>query len=72
MSWSCLKYYFRPQREELRTAMQKTMPGLLTSAAKPTTPAERAAELLRTADLKNWRKVIDQALGILEGVPDGK
>jgi integrase len=62
-----MKHYFRPQRAELRAAMQKTMPGLLTSAAKPTTPDARAADLLRTAKAENWQAVIDEALVILEG-----
>ena len=47
--------------------MQKALPGLLTSAAKPFTPAERAAELLRTVNVKNWKKVTQNALMILEG-----
>ncbi|MCF7848565.1 MAG: tyrosine-type recombinase/integrase [Kiritimatiellales bacterium] len=61
-----MKHYFRPERDQLRAAMQKTLPGLLTSAAKPTTPAERAAEVLRKANEKNWHKRISEALGILE------
>lgn len=61
-----MKHYFRPQREQLRTAMQKTMPGLLTSAAKATAPTDRAAELLRSADAENWREIIKGALEILE------
>jgi len=60
------KHYFRPEREQLKAAMQKALPGLLTSAAKPFTPAERAAEVLRSADAKNWREQIDAALKILE------
>jgi len=62
-----MKHYFRPQREELRAAMQKTMPGLLTSAAKPASPAARAAELLRKANAKNWKATIGKALEVLEG-----
>lgn len=61
-----VRHYFKPQRNELRTAMQKTMPGLLTSAAKPHTPTERAADILRGINSKNWRKVADEALKILE------
>ncbi|VGO17583.1 hypothetical protein PDESU_06181 [Pontiella desulfatans] len=61
-----MKHYFRPQREQLRAAMQSTMPGLLTSGAKPTDPAARAADLLRTAKADNWQAVIDEALGVLE------
>lgn len=47
--------------------MQSTMPGLLPSAAKPTDPVVRTADLLRTANADNWQAVIDAALGILEG-----
>jgi integrase len=39
-----------------------------TIGKKPTTPAERASELLRTATADNWQKIIDDALGVLEGV----
>jgi integrase len=62
------KHYFRPEREQLKAAMQKALPGLLTSSAKtPFTPTERAAELLRTVTAKNWKKVTQNALAILEG-----
>jgi len=61
------KHYFRPEREQLKAAMQKALPGLLTSAAKPFTPAERAAEVLRSASSQNWKQKITKALDILEG-----
>lgn len=61
-----MKHYFRPEREQLRAAMQKALPGLLSSSVKPFTPAERAADLLRTANAGNWRTCIDRALEILE------
>ncbi len=61
------KHYFRPEREQLKAAMQKALPGLLTSAAKPFTPAERAAEVLRSAGSKDWKNKISDALKILEG-----
>ena len=63
-----MQHYFKPQREQLREAMQKSLPGLLnSSSAKPFTPAERAAEVLRNADSRNLQAAIDEALGILEG-----
>ena len=65
------KHYFRPEREQLKTAMQKALPGLLTSSAKPFTPAERAAEVLRSVSSKNWRKQVDKALKILEQTEAG-
>ncbi len=61
------KHYFRPERDQLRKAIQKSLPGLLTSAGKPSTPAERAAEILRGINQKNWRKCADEALKVLEG-----
>lgn len=61
-----MKHYFRPEREQLRAAMQKALPGLLSSTAKPFTPSERAADLLRKANAGNWRKCIEGALDILE------
>jgi integrase len=61
------KHYFRPEREQLKAAMQKALPGLLTSAAKPFTPAERAAEVLRSATASDWKSKIRAALKILDG-----
>lgn len=67
------KHYFKPHRAELKKAMQKTLPGLLSSSAKLFTPAERAAEVLRVVDPKMNKadifKRIDEALAILEGYP---
>ena len=62
------KHYFRPEREQLKAAMQKNLPGLLTSATTAFTPAQKAADALRTATAKNWQKKIDEALKILEEV----
>jgi len=64
-----MQHYFKPQREQLRTAMQKSLPGLLTSATAPGTPAERAVETLKKATGKSWQKRIDEAIAILEGQP---
>jgi len=62
-----MQHYFKPQREQLKTAMLNCLPGLLTSTAEPFTPTERAAELLRGINSKNWRKCATEALTILEG-----
>lgn len=62
-----MEHYFKPQREQLKAAMQKSLPGLLTTGAITTTPAERAAEVLRGINGKNWRKVAAEALEVLEG-----
>lgn len=61
-----MEHYFKPNREQLRTAMQNTMPGLLTSAYRQQSPAKRAAEILHSANRENWRGSIDKALEILE------
>ncbi|MDF7824453.1 tyrosine-type recombinase/integrase [Pontiellaceae bacterium B12227] len=65
------KHYFRPEREQLREAMQNTLPGMLTSAAKPFTPAEKASEILAMinanmskADICNR---VAEALAVLNG-----
>ncbi len=61
-----MEHYFKPQREQLKTAMQNCLPGLLTSTAEPFTPAERAAKVLRKINAKNWKKRTNEALKILE------
>lgn len=60
------KHYFRPEREQLKTAMQKALPGLLTSSAQPFTPAEKAADILRSVSSDNWREQVSEALKVLE------
>ena len=61
-----MQHYFKPQREQLKTAMQNCLPGLLTNTAEPFTPAERAAEVLRQINANNWKKRTHEALKILE------
>lgn len=64
-----MKHYFRPEREQLRVAMQKALPGLLSSSStRPYAPTERAADVLRGANAKNWETAIAEALKILETV----
>ncbi len=63
-----MEHYFKPQREQLKAAMQKSLPGLLTSSGVAHTPAERALETLRKATEKNWQKKIDEAITILESL----
>ncbi|VGO19017.1 DUF4172 domain-containing protein [Pontiella sulfatireligans] len=65
-----MEHYFKPQREQLKTALQKCLPSMLTSESKSFAPAsERAAEALHGINAKNWRKVADEALKILEENP---
>lgn len=68
-----MQHYFKPHREQLKTALQKCMPALLTSSHTATTPAinpdrtiEEAVRLLETAKAKNWKAVIEETLGILK------
>jgi len=63
-----MKHYFKPHRAQLKKAIQQSMPNMLTAGA--VTPAEKAAEVLRTANAKNWKATIRKALEILEGMPD--
>jgi hypothetical protein len=63
-----MKHYFKPHRAQLKKAIQRSMPNMLTAGA--VTPAEKAAELLRTANTKTWKATIGKALEILEGMPD--
>jgi hypothetical protein len=60
-----MEHYFKPQRAQLKQAIQRSMPNMLTSGA--VTPTEKAAELLRTANAKNWKATIRKALEALEG-----
>ena len=63
------KHYFRPEREQLKAAMQKALPGLLTSAAQPFTPVEKAIEILGKANQRNWNKILLEAIAVLKGDP---
>ena len=56
------KHYFHPEREQLKIAMQKSLPSLLTSSSRPFTPSEKAAKVLRSADSSNWEDRIAKAL----------
>jgi integrase len=58
------KHYFKPHRAELKKAMRKTLPELLTSGVKEASPAERASEVLRGTG--GLQKRIDAALKILD------
>ncbi len=66
-----MQHYFKPQREQLKPAMQNCLPGLLTNTIEPFTSAERAAEVLRAVDGKmneaDIRMRVEEALTILTG-----
>ena len=65
-----LKHYFRPQRETIRAAMEKTMPGLLSvgngKLESGDLRLEKAMELLRGQTAENWAAVRDEVLAVLE------
>lgn len=68
-----MQHYFKPHREQLKTAMQKCMPALLSSNHSTATPAHHPSEamqdairLLETATAKNRKAVIEETLEILK------
>jgi hypothetical protein len=60
-----MEHYFKPQREQLRAAMQNCLPGLLSSKPEPFTPTERAIDILSGISASNWRQCADEVLNIL-------
>jgi len=76
-----LEHYFKPQREQLKTAMQNCLPGLLTSAASPTaqihheadaSPARKLEKALRLLNEFRSPKYSKQIKEIAELVSDAK
>lgn len=63
-----MKHYFKPHRAQLKRAIQRSMPNML--AAGAVTPIEKATDVLRKANTKNWEATIGKALEILEGMSD--
>ena len=57
------KHYFKPHRAELKKAMQKTMPGLLTSSTKSINPSDQALELLNEINGRMSKADILQRVG---------
>lgn len=62
-----MQHYFKPQREQLRSAMQKALPGLLASTPASLTPTDKAVEILEKVNQKNWKKKCAEAVAILKG-----
>ncbi|VGO12623.1 hypothetical protein PDESU_01176 [Pontiella desulfatans] len=64
------KHYFRPHRAELKKAMQKSLPGLLTSSSSILAPNEQALEELRAIgrkmDKSEILRRVDEAISLLE------
>ncbi len=55
-----MEHYFKPQREQLKTAMQSCLPGLLTCATSPTAPTRHEADA-------NSARQLEKALQLLDG-----
>lgn len=61
-----MEHYFKPQREQLKTALQKCLPSMLTSGTKqPCSQTEKAIEQLETMTADNWEGIKAKALEIL-------
>ncbi|MFA5687744.1 MAG: tyrosine-type recombinase/integrase [Kiritimatiellales bacterium] len=60
------KHYFRPERQQLREAMQKTLPDILNSSSDTKSPTEEALELMKTLNGNNWKTVKGKVIAILE------
>ncbi|VGO15998.1 hypothetical protein PDESU_04587 [Pontiella desulfatans] len=58
-----LEHYFKPQRAQLKAALEKSMPSLLT--AGNVNPVDRLPDLLRSMSSTNWCEIRDEALDIL-------
>lgn len=58
-----MEHYFKPQRAQLKEALGKSMPSLLT--ASNYNPVDTTIELLRQMNGKNWKKLRDEALETL-------
>lgn len=66
-----MQHYFKPHREQLKTAMQKCMPALLTSSQtapvrNPNQTIQNAISLLGIANAKNWNAVMNETRDILQ------
>lgn len=58
-----LEHYFKPQREQLKTAFQKSMPSLLSVGGN--NPSEKVITLLQQMNPENWNELRDKAMNLL-------
>jgi len=61
-----MKHYFQPGRETFRKALHAVMPKLLTNGTA--TKKEQALELLQRMNGKNWKKVRDEVMPLIEAI----
>lgn len=62
-----MQHYFKPQREQLRAAMQKSLPGMLTCSQSTLNPTDTAIRVLRQMNADNWERLRDEAIDVLTG-----
>lgn len=60
-----LKHYFRPGREQFRTALQSAMPSFMLQGGPPDGVAE-AIQILRASTAKTWTADRERAIDLLE------
>jgi hypothetical protein len=66
-----LKHYFRPDRENFRSALMKAMPEMFGSAEAKSQSSDfidRALDELRTMDAKNWSQKRDVLIHLLSQI----
>jgi integrase len=61
-----MEHYFKPQRAQLKIAIEKSMPNLLTAGGYSS--EENAIKLLRQMNSQNWRKLRGEVIDVLLGV----
>jgi integrase len=61
-----MKHYFQPGRETFRKALHAAMPKLLTNGT--TSKKEQALELLQRINGKNWKKIRDEVMPLVEAI----
>lgn len=62
-----LKHYLRPERQQIRDALQKNMPDMLTEGGMPESREEKAIELLEGMTHDNLEENRQAALALLRG-----
>ncbi|QBG46614.1 hypothetical protein EGM51_04085 [Verrucomicrobia bacterium S94] len=62
-----MEHYFKPQREQLRDAMQKALPEMLSASKAAMSPNDKAIQILRQQNASNWEKLRDDAIEVLGG-----
>ena len=64
-----MEHYFKPQREQLKAALQKCMPAMLTSSTRAPIPPW-AITLIEKQTAKNWRSIRDKLISEASDIRD--